>query len=551
MGKLLVFPKIFPKKPTTLPERPPIERPMFLYSLNANGIRLLAGNLDGRMVLFANGPEVLVSGDPQEGLAQALSAKGIHPPEIDAVVLSSLDIPMGEQVASPFPNARYLVSRDALERSPLSPAVNFLRQQGERLILIPDRSVKPLGNRVEFLFGPNETLHAKIMMSQGTIVFGGYALLLDEALMASLAGEGNVYLHLARDPKIAAARLVFEGGVYKETDLLPTIDWTPSVWPDGFIRVPDEGWVTKAIEQRALGYDDVKRHGWYSNLDPTVEELAAWLKEGHTLVDYSGGTGILTDRLFDRIGDRSAGVIIVDASEAFLRLALENLGNDDRSAFRHLPFLTGQKRLRLLDEVLEGRSVDGIVSANAVHLYPNLPETFASWRRSLKPGGRVFIQSGNIVNPTMPQDHWIIDGTVEAIHSKAIEIARREERFAAYRTAFDDASLMARYDDLRRKFFLPPRPLEEYQSDLEASGFTNVQVRGQAIAADVAQWHEFLRVYHDGIIPWVGGAKKVTGSDPSPEAIADRLALLELALKEVFAGQETFNAYWTYITCAI
>lgn len=527
---------------------------MFLYSLNASGTRLLlAGNLDGRTVLFAGGPEVLVSGNPQqESLVQALSAKGVTPPAIDAVVLSSLNTPMEAQVAPLFPNAQYLVRQDALERSPRSPVVDFLRQQGDRLILIPDRSVKPLGKKVEFLFGPHETLHAKIMMGQGTIVFGGYALLLDEKLMASLAGEGNVYLHLGSDPRIAAARMVFEGGVYKERDLLSAIDWkTPSIWPDGFARVPGDGWVTKPVEPRALGYDDVKRHGWYSNLDSTVEEVSAWLREGHTLVDYSGGTGILATRLFDRIGNRSVGIIIVDASEAFLRLALENLGDDDRAAFRHLPFLPAQKRLRLLDEVMEGHSVDGIVSANAVHLYPNLPETFASWRRSLKPGGRVFIQSGNIINPAMPQGHWIIDGTVEAIHRKAIEIAQRDERFAAYRAAFEDAGLMSRYDDLRRKYFLPPRPLEEYRGALEASGFTNIQVRGQAIGANVAEWHEFLRVYHDGILPWVGGAKKVTGSDPSPEAIEDRLALLELALKEVFTGQETFNAFWTYITCTI
>ena len=56
------------------------------------------------------------------------------------------------------------------------------------------------------------------------------------------------------------------------------------------------------------------------------------VEAGDVLVDYSGGTGILARRLLDRIGERETGIVIVDASPKFLRLALEKLGDDPRVA---------------------------------------------------------------------------------------------------------------------------------------------------------------------------------------------------------------------------
>jgi len=47
-------------------------------------------------------------------------------------------------------------------------------------------------------------------------------------------------------------------------------------------------------------------------------------------VDYSGGTGILLDRLKLRIFDRKAGILIADASPRFLRVALEKFAKDQR-----------------------------------------------------------------------------------------------------------------------------------------------------------------------------------------------------------------------------
>jgi hypothetical protein len=42
-------------------------------------------------------------------------------------------------------------------------------------------------------------------------------------------------------------------------------------WPEGFDRIPDEDWVERPVEEFALHYDTVENHGWYRNLDLTVE----------------------------------------------------------------------------------------------------------------------------------------------------------------------------------------------------------------------------------------------------------------------------------------
>src|SRR5262249_9704701 len=116
-------------------------------------------------------------------------------------------------------------------------------------------------------------------------------------------------------------------------------------WPEGFVRVPDNEWARKPVDEFGLAYDNVDEHGWYRNLDPTVEDLAGQLKDGDVLLDYSGGTGILVDRLKLRIFDRQVGMLIADSSPRFLRVAVEKFAADTRVAVRLLRYLKEERRL--------------------------------------------------------------------------------------------------------------------------------------------------------------------------------------------------------------
>ena len=316
-----------------------------------------------------------------------------------------------------------------------------------------------------------------------------------------------------------------------------------------FGRIPDEDWVTQPVDSFGLHYDTVENHGWYRNLDLTVEQLAADLREGQVLIDYSGGTGILLDRLRLRIFDRQVGMLIVDSSPKFLRVALDRFRSDERVAFRRLRYLKDEKRLQYVDEVVpEGFVADALVSTNAIHLYDDLDNTLRAWARVLRPGGRVRINSGNLRNPRAGENEWIIDETVYVVHEVATGIVRTDDRYEAYRPVLDDEERMRAYLDYRDRVFLAPRPLEYYVGALEGAGFAIEEVTERTIEADVEEWYGFLAAYADAVLGWVGGSAKVDGAPASDEAAEDRLRLLHDALAVIFGGRETFLCCWTYIT---
>lgn len=337
------------------------------------------------------------------------------------------------------------------------------------------------------------------------------------------------------------------------------------VWPPGFERVPDEEWTRTPVASLAQKYDAVGRHGWYANLDATVEALARELKPGQILVDYSGGTGLLVDRLLAAVGSREIGIVIVDSSPKFLALALEKRRHDPRVAFRLIEYLKEKKRLETLDESLGpamvARGVDALVSANAIHLYYGLDETLASWARCLRPAAHVHVQSGNIRTSASARasasergdgedgtvGSWIIDDTVAAVDAAARKIVKGDTSFARHRAALDEPARIAAHDAFRQKVFLPPRPLEHYTQALERAGLHVERVWTRAIPAKADEWHQFLSAYSDAVLGWVGGTEKIEGRAPSAEDLHDRLTLMRLALGVVLTGQETFDATWTYI----
>ena len=324
-------------------------------------------------------------------------------------------------------------------------------------------------------------------------------------------------------------------------------------WPAGFQRIPDEDWTRQPVDTFGLRYDTVENHGWYRNLDPTVEDLARHLEDGQLLVDYSGGTGILLDRLNLRIFDRQIGMLIVDSSPKFLRVALDKFGDEERVAFRLLRWLKEKKRLELLDEVigpeLLARRADAIASTNAIHLYRDLPDTLASWARALRPGGRAFVQSGNIRNPQARPSEWILDETVWAIHEVATGLVRNDARYAAYRPLLDDETRMQAHVAYRDQVFLPVRPLDHYLRCLEEAGFTVEEVTTRSIEARVEDWFEFLSAYHEAVLGWLGSSVKVDGKGPSQQELSDRLALIRQAMDTLFGGRPAFRCCWTYINC--
>lgn len=323
-------------------------------------------------------------------------------------------------------------------------------------------------------------------------------------------------------------------------------------WPAGVDRVPDEPWTQARVDQLAKDYDTVEQHGWYTNLDFTVSELVHRVDDGDIVLDYSGGTGILADQLLS-LTEREIRVLLVDSSRKFLRLAIEKLGEDPRVAFRLIAYLEDEGRLERVDEILEPALVEegirAIVSTNAIHLYYDLEDTLSSWRRIIREDGFVHAQSGSIDRASRPEDRWILDATVKAVDEAARRIVQEDDAFARHRSRLQDEDLMAEYESLRDRFFQPARDLSYYTDRFEQAGFTVESVKHRPIPVDVGEWAQFLTVYHEGVLGWVGGSDRVEDATPSPQDVQDREALIEAGLERVMEDARTFEAEWTYVTC--
>lgn len=324
------------------------------------------------------------------------------------------------------------------------------------------------------------------------------------------------------------------------------------VWPAGYPRLPGEDWVDAPLDESAVNYDDTGTHGWNRNLEPIVAQTLSVLDENKRLLDYSSGTAILAERVLREV-DYPVGVLNVDASAKFLRVAVEKFGHDERVAFRLLGWVAAERRLQRLDEVADAAAldceIDVVTSTNAIHLYHDLPETFAGWTRALRPGGLALLCSGNLHNPARRPGEWIIDETVAAINEIAATTVREEPLFEPYRETLEDDSRMAAHRSFREKVFVAVRPLDEYLDALSGAGFRVLNVFEQTIPVNVAEWARALETYHDAVLGWVGGTSRVEGGPPADPAVRDRLFLIRDSLRRLFRCEEEFRASWTYVTC--
>src|SRR5262249_36826091 len=181
--------------------------------------------------------------------------------------------------------------------------------------------------------------------------------------------------------------------------------------------------------------------------------------------------------------------------------------------------------------------VAAIVSTHALPLYSALPDPRASWVRTLRPGGAVYVNSGNIRNPRARPNEWILDETVWVIDEVAEGLVRTDARYAAYRDALDDDERMAKHRAHRDRGFISPRPLQYYMDTLEAGGLQVQDVREETMEAGVDDWFELRSAYHDAVLGWVGGTEKVDGAAPAPEAVEDRLHLIRHSMDILFGGR--------------
>jgi len=298
-------------------------------------------------------------------------------------------------------------------------------------------------------------------------------------------------------------------------------------------------------------HDAVVNADYYmKNVDELADIMAPKIKEDEVVVDFGAGTGVSALRLLKKV-KLSFKLYLVDNSAAWLGKAYEILSSNQNVKCFLLEKL--KFRYTTLAEAIGEEAADHVISANTVHLIPNLEETFKGINESLKPAGSFTFQSGNITRPNREKGILMVDDTINRVHDLALDIVRTNNKFAGYR---EDLDKNIESEGTQRKFVFPePRPEEFYINVLESCGFDCKQPHHKIIKIKYKDWLDFLRVkrLQAGILPEVGG------KEPSSQEENDRDDIITMASKQLFkelqnenpfADDKCFTAEWVYFTAA-
>ena len=174
----------------------------------------------------------------------------------------------------------------------------------------------------------------------------------------------------------------------------------------------------------------------------------------------------------------------------------------------------------------------------------------ASWARVLRPGGRVFVQSGQ--HPQPPGRAQRVDPGRDRVGDP-----RGRDRTGPQRPALcrlparcsTTSRACARTSPTGTRSSCPCARWTTISAAWKRPASPSRRSRPAPSRPRSGDWFEFLSAYHEAVLGWVGTSAKVDGKAPSREAVADRLALIRHAMDTLFGGRDAFRCCWTYINC--
>jgi SAM-dependent methyltransferase len=295
-------------------------------------------------------------------------------------------------------------------------------------------------------------------------------------------------------------------------------------------------------------HDAVINASWnHECLDELISIAEPHIHKNDVVVDFGCGTGTSSIRILEKL-KINIRLWLVDNSPAWLGKAYEFLSSRKNVDFFLLE--KKDKRYATLSETVGKGVVDNVISANTVHLIPNLKETFKGIADALKRKGTFVFNTGNITRKGRKKGILMLDSTVYRVHDIAIGIIRKNPKFKKYRKNLD--RLIETYNPLRKFIFPDPRPIQDYLKSLKAAGFKYMKPVYKCFRLKYDDWINFLRIkrLQAGILPEVGGKY------PSPEEEKDRDTLIIMSAKKLFDELERLNPFaddksylgeWTYI----
>ena len=301
-----------------------------------------------------------------------------------------------------------------------------------------------------------------------------------------------------------------------------------------FISQPKSWHPDKPVSHGAKAFHEaVYNSSWIKDILFELSKIAnPYIKDGDIVVDYGAGTGTSALLLLECI-KKNMRLWLVDNSASWLGKAYEIL--HDRKNVKFFLLKKEDDRYATLAETIGYEIIEHVISANTVHLIPNLKETFAGIADSLKYGGFFIFQTGNFLRNNKPEGALIIEDTVKTIHDIALEIVNSDNNFRVYREGLKDR---IKSEEQQRKFVFPdPRHLEDYLGAIDSAGLTCESVQYIPVKIRYSDWLNFLRVkrLQAGILPEIGG------KNPTQKEEDDRDKLITIAAKRLFKDLELNN----------
>ncbi|MAG91459.1 hypothetical protein CMO83_02185 [Candidatus Woesearchaeota archaeon] len=280
-------------------------------------------------------------------------------------------------------------------------------------------------------------------------------------------------------------------------------------------------------------HDAVEKSTWIKDIIYELSKIVGpKIHNGDVVVDFGAGTGTSATLLLKHIKQQIT-LWLVDNSQSWLGKAYEILHKLPNVEY----FVLEKKdsRYATLSETVGREVVNHVISANTMHLIPDIKEVFAGINIALKEGGTFIFQTGNFIRKDAPEGALLIDDTVETVHDMALDIVRTDSRFETYREGMDER---IKIEGKQRKFVFPdPRPVEFYLEKLKETGFGAQDPIFIPVKVRYDDWLNFLRVkrLQAGILPEIGG------KNPSPEAEKDRDTLITESALKLFKDLEENN----------
>lgn len=294
-------------------------------------------------------------------------------------------------------------------------------------------------------------------------------------------------------------------------------------------------------------HDAVIDASWnHDCLDELINLARPNIHDNEIVVDFGAGTGTSSIRILEKL-KKNVKLWLVDNSPAWLGKAYEFLHSKANVSF----FVLDKKDsiCKTLSEKLGKKSVNHVISANTVHLIPNIKETFKGICEALSPNGTFVFNSGNILRKGRQKGALMLDSTVYRVHDLAIGIIHKNSQFKEYRKGLGNK---IKKELAQRKFVFPyPKPLGHYLKALKESGFEYIKPYSKCFKLKYTDWLKFLRVrrLQAGILPEIGG------KNPNPKEEKDRDDIITLAAYELFkelkaknplADDTAYQCEWIY-----